>query len=358
MGHTARMRQTPRILITSCLRNEGPYLIDWLAHMIGAGVADFRLYSNDCTDGTDAMLDMLQEAGVLTHCRHAPAPGESIQWHAFRDAWKSDQRKAAEWIMACDVDEYPNIKLGQGRFLDLLDALPDGTDAVVLPWRLFGDSGQRQFTDAPVTERFTQSMTPACMYPVATTFFKSLVRCDGPFNQLGVHRPSQKAADRAGVPNWVDGSLRPMPRAFAERAKRLSLYGMNCGRDHVEMNHYSVRSAEEFLSKRARGLPNHRERPLDLSYWVDRNFNTVDNTSIAFMSAATAEAKERLLTIPGLAEAHAASIAHAADVVGAQVQDPVGFDLLSHIVVAGGSDELPAGDAQRLYQVFNAVRHP
>lgn len=357
MGQYAIMTQHPQILVTSCMRNEGPYVIDWLAHMIGAGISDFRLYTNDCTDGTDKMLDLLQDAGIVTHIRHSPEPGESVQWHGFRDAWKSDQRKAADWIMACDVDEYPNIKLGQGTFNDLLDAVPDGTDGIVLPWRLFGNNDLHEFDDQPVTERFTRSMTPNCVYPVGATFFKTLLRCDGPFNQLGVHRPSQKAPDKARIPNWVDGSLKSLPAAFARNSGRLSLFGTGAGRDLVEMNHYSLRSCAEYLVKRSRGLPNHRDRQIDLTYWVQRNFNTVDNTSIALMGPATAHAKERLLQISGLTALHTASKDRHHAILEQTLSDPIGYDVLSHIVLAGSTHELAHSDAERLYQLFTGLGH-
>jgi len=56
-----------RILCVSTLKNKGPFLIEWLAHLMGAGVTDFLLYSNDCKDGTDVMLDVLDRVGVIEH---------------------------------------------------------------------------------------------------------------------------------------------------------------------------------------------------------------------------------------------------------------------------------------------------
>jgi len=32
-----------RILCVSTLKNEGPFLIEWLAHLMGAGVTDFSV---------------------------------------------------------------------------------------------------------------------------------------------------------------------------------------------------------------------------------------------------------------------------------------------------------------------------
>lgn len=348
------MSDTPPILVVTAMRDESPYLIDWIAHMRGAGVADFRIYSNDCSDGTDAMLDLLAEAGILTHCPHQPDPGASIQWQAFRDAWKSEQRKAAEWLLVCDVDEYPNIKIG-GQFADLLAALPEGADGLAMPWRLFGAMGQKRIADAPVTEVFTRSMTPGCPYPVCATFFKSLIRTRGPFNQLGVHRPSQKARAKAGLPLWVDGSGAVLPEFFAANPGRLSLHGLNAGRDLVELHHYSLRSMEAFLLKRLRGLPNHRERLVDLAYWVERNFNTVENCSIAPMAEQTAVARAELMAIPGLAELHEAGLAHHRAQFEKALTRPEIYGLLSQILLAGDSVEMRPDAARDLYRLYQRL---
>ena len=43
------------------VRNEGAFLLEWLAHHRAVGITDFLVFSNDCQDGTDRMLDRLQE---------------------------------------------------------------------------------------------------------------------------------------------------------------------------------------------------------------------------------------------------------------------------------------------------------
>ncbi len=48
------------------MRNEGPYILEWLAHHRAIGVRDALIYSNDCDDGSDALLDLLAGAGMAT----------------------------------------------------------------------------------------------------------------------------------------------------------------------------------------------------------------------------------------------------------------------------------------------------
>ena len=48
-----------RALAILGVRNEGAFLLEWLAHHRATGFTDFLVFSNDCEDGTDAMLERL-----------------------------------------------------------------------------------------------------------------------------------------------------------------------------------------------------------------------------------------------------------------------------------------------------------
>nr|WP_153746988.1 glycosyltransferase family 2 protein [Rhodovulum strictum] len=321
-------------MIVTTARNEGPFLLEWLAHHIGAGASDFLVYSNDCDDGTDALLDALAAAGVLCHVAHDAPAGKSVQWQALRAAWAHPLRKAADWVLGIDLDEFTNIHVPGHRFADLIAALPEGTDAIALPWRFFGDNGVAAFHDRPVTGQFTAAMPPDCGYPVSATFFKTLFRSAGPFNRLGVHRPRQKPDAR---PVWVDGSGTPLPAAIAAHPERLSLIGREGARGLAEINHYAVKSAESFMLKRARGLPNRGSKPIDLAYWVERNFNTVEDRSIAAMAPATAAALAQLRAIPGVAALHGAAVDWHRAAFRRIVAQPEEHALYAHLLLAGGS---------------------
>lgn len=344
-----------KILSVTSMRNEAPYLLEWLAHHLGAGVSDFLVFSNDCDDGTDAMLSGLQDAGILTHVPHQPKPGKSIQWQAFQAAWRHQMRKQSDWVLVSDVDEFLNIHAGGHHLRDLLKALPGNVDGVVIPWRLFGHNDQLHFEDRPVTEQFTKSLPADCQYPVAATFGKTLFRSTGPFNQLGVHRPKQKSPDKAGWPILVDGAGQPLPPEFIENPQRLSLLGLSNGRSLVEINHYAIRSAAGFLIKRARGLPNRVGKEVDLAYWVERNFNTETNRSIAPMRPATEAQYDRLIDLPGIAAHHAKAVQWHRAAFDRLIAQPNEQRLMTQILTAGGSDALPVKIQRQLIDWYQAA---
>ena len=337
-----------RVLCVSTVRNEGPYLLDWVAHYRALGVSDFLIYSNDCDDGSDTLLDALQAGGWLTHMRHTRQAGVSVQWQALKSAWTHPLRKQADWALVADADEFLCLHPPLTSIPALLRGLPDVTDAMALPWRMFGANGRTDLPDVPVTEAFTRSAPPDCTFPAVATMIKSLFRLKGPFRGFGVHRPAQKS--RA---NWVDGSGQPLSDAFADAPARLSLYGLSQGRALAEMNHYALRGAASFLVKRDRGLPNRKTKDIDLAYWVERNFNTVENTSISRMGPQTAVERAKLLALPGVAKAHIAAQDWHRARFQALLETPDGYRLFSQCLLAENTAALSASLSNGLYRAYN-----
>lgn len=345
-----------RILSVTSVRNEGPYLLEWIAHHKAAGVTDFLIYSNDCDDGTHEMLEALAAAGVVIHMPHVPDAGKSIQWQALRAAWKHPLRKEADWVLVSDVDEFINIHAKGHTIPNLIDTLPADADAVVLPWRLFGNNDVAGLDALPVTEQFTRAIPPEAQYPIAASLFKMLFRAKGPFNQFGVHRPKQKPRDKAAAPKIYDGSGRPMHPFLADNPSRLSLWQLGVARELVELNHYAVRSAAAFIVKRDRGLPNRATKQVDLAYWVERNFNSVEDRSIAKMRPQTEAVMEELLRLPDVENWHVASLKWHSDRFAELIQTPQLQELMSQILCAGSS-QVPTPQLQktlvRWYQEAN-----
>ena len=112
-----------RALCILGVKNEAAFLLDWLAHHRACGFSDFLVYSNDCSDGTDLMLDRLSDMGWLTHVRNDGPHDEGPQWSMLKSADRHPLRQAADWILFSDIDEFVNIHTGDRRLPALLAAL-------------------------------------------------------------------------------------------------------------------------------------------------------------------------------------------------------------------------------------------
>ncbi len=352
-GHgTSNSGGEMQITLVTTMRNEGPHLLEWIAHHRAAGVSEFVIFTNDCEDGTDALLDILD----VTHIRLQPSD-KSPQWEALKQAWDLEVVQKSDWVLCIDSDEFINIANGIDGLPDLIDRC--AADAIMLPWRLFGNSGLTHFSDDLTTRRFLRAAPEDMIYPPIGSYFKTLFRRDGPFRALGVHRPKQKNADNQPTPRWVDGSGLPIEGPLPGNDRQIMHWGQPIARDLVQLNHYSVRSCAESMIKRARGLPNHRTKQVDLTYWVERNFNTVEDNSIQNMEARTQMEITILKHIPDVAEAADAAINWHRNKLAELLLNPVELKLYGRLMLASGSvppSEKTAIELIKHYQAIDANR--
>lgn len=296
-----------RALAILTQRNEGAFLLEWLTHHIAVGFTDFLVFSNDCQDGSDQMLDRLAQMGKLTHLRNQPPYDKTgIQFSALKTAANHPLLAEVDWILALDIDEFVNIHLGDHSLSALLSALPQAT-AITLTWRLFGNGGAITHEDRPVTERFTRA-APAVMYwPWRASMFKTLYRNDGTYAKPGIHRPRAPDPARLEQARWFDGS----GRALGARYRRAGLFSTFGRPNHAfaQINHYALGSMQDFVLKSDRGRAVHATQRLGLDYWVERNFNTDEDRSILTLAPSMQAELTALLTDPALADLHRAAVA-------------------------------------------------
>ncbi|MBC7157699.1 MAG: glycosyltransferase family 2 protein [Rhodobacteraceae bacterium] len=296
-----------RTAIVTTMKNEGPFILEWLAFHRAIGVDDFLVYTNDCTDGTDTLLDLLAARGLVVH-RDNPFRGTGLppQHAALQAAEAEAVIRAAGWIICMDVDEFIDIRLGQGRLSDLYAAAGDA-NMISLTWRLFGNADVAAYEDRPILEQFTLCAEELCRKPHQAWGFKTLFRNIGIYKKLGVHRPKGLKPDLWDQIHWLNGSGRAMPKTMLRNGWRSTL--ATYGYDWVSLNHYALRSAESFLVKRDRGRVNHVDRDQGLNYWFRMNHNAVENRTIQRRLPAMRAELARLMADPAIAAAHEACVA-------------------------------------------------
>jgi hypothetical protein len=292
-------------LVVSCMKNEAPYIVEWIAYHRQIGVDRFMIYTNDCTDGTDEILDRLEEMGIVEHHLNNDWKGNSPQQHALNKAMKTDTVAGADWLIHIDVDEFINIRTGNGTLDDFLDKVPQATN-VAMTWRLFGHGGVEEFVDRPVIEQFTQAAPRYCPKPHTTWGFKTMTKNIGAYEKLSCHRPNKLEKSHAGHVHWVNGNGRPMAANYHKTGWRSDLKSI--GYDLIQLNHYPLRSAESFLVKRQRGRALHVDRSIGLSYWVRMDWGGNRDVSILRNLPRVKAEMARLLEDAELARLHAAGV--------------------------------------------------
>ncbi len=344
-----------KFLAVLTVRNEGAFLLEWLAHHRAAGFTDFLVFSNDCQDGTDKMLDHLAKQDWLTHIQNdGPYDKGGIQFTALKQAEKHDRVKSADWILALDIDEFVNIHVGDHTIPALLNALPDAT-AITLTWRLFGNAETLKYSDEPVTESFTRCAPVIMYWPWRSAMFKTLYRNDGVYRKLGVHRPRNPDLSRLTESRWFDGEGRELDDQFKTR-RLFSNYGRS-NYALAQLNHYPLGAMESYVLKADRGRAVHSDHMLDVDYWVERNFNIDTDTSISRMHPLRAPILAALHADPVLCGLHAQAVEWRRDRFRQLMEQEPYRALFARLMMTAPSRLINAGTAATLTRFANLGRH-
>ncbi|MEP3688806.1 MAG: glycosyltransferase family 2 protein [Sulfitobacter dubius] len=293
-------------VIVGCMKNEAPYILEWVAYHRTVGFDNFLIYTNDCTDGTDAVLGRLQEMGILQHRNNDNWKGNSPQQHALNQALKEPLIRDADWIAHIDVDEFVNIRTGNGRLENFFAAAPDATN-VAMTWRLFGHNGVPALSETPVIGQFDHCAPSFCPKPHTAWGFKTMFRNIGAYEKLSCHRPNKLDDARAERVKWVNGAGRDMTRDALRNGWRSTK--SNIGYDLLQLNHYALRSADSFLVKRQRGRALHVDRSIGINYWIRMDWNDHRDLSIQRNLPRLRAEMDRLLADEQLRTHHQAGLA-------------------------------------------------
>lgn len=252
-----RMRQEhsqPKYYLAVCAiaKNEGPYFKEWLEWHIDKGVEKFYIYDNESTDCTREVLEPYIQSGVVEYVHF---PGCKRQLAAYDDCFER-HRTEARWIAVIDLDEFivPIKDKTIPDFLHRMEEFP----VVEINWLVYGSSGAKEKQPGGVMERFRKHSLPR---HILNRHVKSIVDPRRICTMTGCH----EAARISG--NSVDSHGVPLKKGFRDREPQ---------QDVIRINHYAVKSYEEFLGKRARGRA--RINTLrDYSYFEEYDLNDVED---------------------------------------------------------------------------------
>jgi len=250
--------------ILAIAKDEGAYLLDWIAFHISIGFERIYLYDNESNDCTREILQMPGVERFVEVTQWPNIPGRPRQALAY-DHWLKSKGNQVNWVMPLDVDEYLNLHFRNsiGDFLDDYE----GVSAIGFNWRIFGDNGLTSFDRRPIFQRFTMAANsdygghhiPKSICHVQDTLI------------LGAHTPKLKDGCRFISPDGVDLLQYP-----AARQNHVSL-------EKAQVNHYFGKTWEEWVLKRDKGMvdrPGEDKLVKSDSFFHNNNRNDVEDSSI------------------------------------------------------------------------------
>lgn len=244
--------------ICAVVKDEAPYLEEWLEYHLLKGVEHFFIYDNGSTDGTQNILDKYKTLGFVTWELMNDIP---IQIKAYQRCI-NEHRRDTLWCAFIDIDEF--IVTQDGTIPDFLNKLSLDISALALHWVLFGSSFHSRNKGGLVIERFLmRALTP-------NKHVKSIVRLAetaGPNKNPHCFIVIYKAKNEMLVTLPTQYATSDIPTA-----------------QKIWINHYHTKSFVEYLTRKLTyptsktGVPRTKEEII--SMFKDHDKNEISDNSL------------------------------------------------------------------------------
>lgn len=284
------MQSNEKFVLVGTAKNEGPYIFEWVAHHLASGFTDIIIFQNDSDDYTDQILKCLRKYGIVNY-KYNKAKKGAHQVRAYKRSSRLPEYLAADWVMALDLDEFLNIKVGDNTLPSLMRAIPSA-DQIFINWVKFGHNGHKNIGEDLVVNRFTRTENTQRITqgfePFKTLFRRSV------FRRPGIHKPQNPIIPETEIRTKNGSGLDS--NEFETRNFQCTDPNL---RNFAQVNHYIVRDVSSFVIKAYKGSAHQANRPIDMKYWKNRNRNQQEDKSLAFRSSKILKKMIELDTITG-----------------------------------------------------------
>ena len=118
----------PTLAVAAIVKNEAPYLLEWIAHHRNIGVERFFIADNNSNDGTTELLRELALHKIVDHIPYPGKPGTPPQVPAYRSIIE-EFGDCVDWIAFIDADEFIVADDPDFSIPGFLEQLPDDVGA-------------------------------------------------------------------------------------------------------------------------------------------------------------------------------------------------------------------------------------
>ena len=232
-----------------CVKDESKYIQEWIEYYLIQGVDHFYIYNNNGTDNTQEVIQKYIDKGIVSWITY-PGPDKQIEIynHAVQNfKWET------RWLGFVDIDEF----IVPLKHSTLAEAMKDYEDCSQLRihWVLYGSSGHREETKGLVIERFTQHQEGV------NKFTKSILN----------PRACLYANVHAGL--VLGKSVDEYKRVYEEDKTPITT-------DILRVNHYVIKSWEEYSRKKNRGRADLTCAALTDAFFTDHDRNEVSEPEL------------------------------------------------------------------------------
>lgn len=220
------------LAIVAIVKNEAPYLREWVNYYLSLGASHFFIYDNGSTDNTQEELEHFSDK--VTYIKF---PGSRKQLDAYNDAL-THYGPLCHYMAFLDADEFIYVQDQNQNLLDLLFNYfsRDHVGGLAINWQVFGSSHLEKKPQGLLTDNY--------VYRSETNFEKN-------HHIKSIVNPKYTAG-------FIDNPHSPyyLPNYYAIDANGDQLTAPitdEVNNDIIRINHYFTKSKEEFMQKKARG---------------------------------------------------------------------------------------------------------
>ncbi len=213
--------------IVACVKNEKPYLKEWIEFHKLVGVEKFYIYDNESSDSPLEVLKPYIDEGVVDYIKFS---GKGVQVQMYKEAIKK-YAWDTKWMLIIDLDEFA-VPIATNTLTEFFEQTPKGVNQLRIAWKLYGSNGENKKTEGLVIERFKTRASEAI---ADGPNYKSLV------NPRAVIIPDVHAHKVFG-------------KTVEENFKNVRDFdNMRPPKNRIAINHYIIKSREEFKERSLAG---------------------------------------------------------------------------------------------------------
>lgn len=241
----ARLPNKGKSCVVATARNEGVYLVEWIAYQRLLGFDKIFMYTNNNTDGSTELLRSLRDEGYIELIESDVDYGVDAQGKAYNHALRiNSDALGYTWCAFIDTDEF--VVIDGAKFREINDFLTwheaRGANVIALSWIL---AANKLFSENWMTEPLTSRIRRTSPFQTA------LIKC--------ICKPQQMHSSGPHYPTAANG-LHPLI-ANADREKHIHARGSNVDEitvparptyNNAFLYHFEMRSFPELLWKYSR----------------------------------------------------------------------------------------------------------